>query len=257
MLALTMPATVSYYVVIVGAVAAVLLGKEAFGGYGCYVFHPTAVGYAVVAVSWPEQVFRYPEAQLFQSLPLGSVSSVQLVDSPLHALKTGGLPTLDNTTLFLGNYAGPMGVTALLVIMACALFLANRRSLHLSVLFSFLGMCALVAFVAPRLGDIPAFSMPWTYVADRLAVMKYELCSGGLLFAAVFPMADPVICPTNRISRILYGALTGFMAMMFRYYGNYETGVCFAILAMNAFSGWLDRAVLRILHRKGVVRREL
>lgn len=257
MLALTMPATVSYYVVIVGAVAAVLLGKEAFGGYGCYVFHPTAVGYAVVAVSWPEQVFRYPEAQLFQSLPLGSVSSVQLVDSPLHALKTGGLPTLDNITLFLGNYAGPMGVTALLVIMACALFLANRRSLHLSVMFSFLGMCALVAFVAPRLGEIPAFSMPWTYVADRLAVMKYELCSGGLLFAAVFLMADPVICPTNRISRILYGALTGFMAMMFRYYGNYETGVCFAILAMNAFSGWLDRAVLRILHRKGVVRREL
>ena len=47
------------------------------------------------------------------------------------------------------------------------------------------------------------------------------------------------------------------VAMMFRYYGNYETGVCFAILAMNAFSGWLDRAVLRILHRKGVVRREL
>lgn len=257
MLALIMPATVSYYVVIVGAVAAVLLGKEAFGGYGCYVFHPTAVGYAVVAVSWPEQVFRYPEAQLFQSLPLGSVSSVQLVDSPLHALKTGGLPTLDNATLFLGNYAGPMGVTALLVIMACALFLANRRSLHLSVMFSFLGMCALVAFVAPRLGEIPAFSMPWTYVADRLAVMKYELCSGGLLFAAVFLMADPVICPTNRISRILYGALTGFMAMMFRYYGNYETGVCFAILAVNAFSGWLDRAVLRILHRKGVVRREL
>ena len=124
-------------------------------------------------------------------------------------------------------------------------------------MFSFLGMCALVAFVAPRLGEIPAFSMPWTYVADRLAVMKYELCSGGLLFAAVFLMADPVICPTNRISRILYGALTGFMAMMFRYYGNYETGVCFAILAMNAFSGWLDRAVLRILHRKGVVRREL
>mgnify|MGYP003071072598 FL=1 len=150
-----------------------------------------------------------------------------------------------------------MGVTALLVIMACALFLANRRSLHLSVMFSFLGMCALVAFVAPRLGEIPAFSMPWTYVADRLAVMKYELCSGGLLFAAVFLMADPVICPTNRISRILYGALTGFMAMMFRYYGNYETGVCFAILAVNAFSGWLDRAVLRILHRKGVVRREL
>ncbi|MFR9067291.1 MAG: RnfABCDGE type electron transport complex subunit D [Faecalibacterium prausnitzii] len=41
--------------------AGVLIGKEVFGGYGSYPFHPAAVGYAVAAVSWPEQVFRYPQ----------------------------------------------------------------------------------------------------------------------------------------------------------------------------------------------------
>lgn len=256
MLTLLMPASVSYYVVIVGTLAAVLIGKEAFGGYGCYPFHPTAVGYAVVAVGWPQEMLRYPVPALFSGLPLGSVWGIPLVESPLSVLKTGGMPTLDGMELLLGNYAGAMGVTAVLAILACGLFLLNRKRIHISVPVCFLATCALVAFLAPRLGDIPAFSMPWTHVADRLAVVKYELCSGGTLFAAVFLLSDPVTLPKSRASRVVYGIVMGFATMMFRYYGNYETGVCFAILAVNAVSGWLDRAVLRIVNRKGVVRRE-
>ena len=256
MLVLLMPATVSYYVVIVGTLAAVMIGKEAFGGYGSYPFHPTAVGYAVVAVSWPEQMFRYPDPALFTPLPLGSTSGVTLVDSPLHVLKAGGLPTLDNTKLLLGNYAGPMGVTALLVLLACGLFLWNRRSIRLGVPILFLLTCSVVAFVAPRLGDIPRFSLPWTYLSDRLEMMKYEMGSGGILFTAIFLVADPVTLPKTKAARAVYAVLLGFVTMMFRYYGNYETGVCFAMLAVNSISGWLERTTQRVLNRKGVVRRE-
>lgn len=60
-IALLMPATVDWYVVIMAVLAGVLIGKEVFGGYGSYPFNPAAVGYAVAAVSWPEQVFRYPQ----------------------------------------------------------------------------------------------------------------------------------------------------------------------------------------------------
>ena len=60
-IALLMPATVSWYVLVTAVMAGVLLGKEAFGGYGSYPFHPAAVGFVVVAVSWPEQVFLYPQ----------------------------------------------------------------------------------------------------------------------------------------------------------------------------------------------------
>ncbi|MBU3805574.1 MAG: RnfABCDGE type electron transport complex subunit D [Candidatus Fournierella pullistercoris] len=250
MLTLMMPASVSYYVVFVGALATVMLGKEVFGGYGAYPFHPTAVGYAVVAVNWPEQMFQYP--QPFSRLPLGMVEGVALAESPLHVLKNGGIPVLDAMELLLGNYAGAMGLTALLVTLACAVFLISRRRISLLVSGGFLLGAALVAFVAPRMG----FLQEGPLLMDRLQAVKYELCSGGMVFTAVYLLADPVTLPKNRVSKLLFGLLLGFMSMMFRYYGIHEVGVCFAILSVNAVSGWLDRSVRKLMSRKGVVRRE-
>ncbi len=63
-----MPATVDWYVVIMAVLAGVLIGKEVFGGYGSYPFNPCCC-YAVAAVSWPEQVFRYPQPYI--NIPCG------------------------------------------------------------------------------------------------------------------------------------------------------------------------------------------
>ena len=255
LLTLMMPATASYYMVIVGTLAAVLIGKEAFGGYGAYLFHPAAVGYAVVAVSWPDRMFRYPQPALFSSLPLGGTESVALVESSAHTLREGGLPTIGTLDLLLGNYAGPMGTVVLLVILACALYLLHRRQMGLAAPVSFILACAAVAFFFPRIGAL-AFEAPWLHLAERLQALKYELCTGGVLFAAVFLINDPVTLPKSAASRIAYGLALGVGTMLFRYYGSYETGVCFALLAVGAVSGWLDRAVQRAVYRKGVVRRE-
>lgn len=69
-----MPVTVDIYVLIAAVIAGVLIGKEIFGGYGSYPFNPAAVGYVVAAVSWPEQVFRYP--QPYTNIPLWDTSMV-------------------------------------------------------------------------------------------------------------------------------------------------------------------------------------
>lgn len=255
MLTLLMPATVEYYVVVVGTLAAVLLAKEAFGGYGAYVFHPTAVGYAVVAACWPDQLFRYPEPNLFQTLPLWDVSGVTLVESPTHILREGGLPTLDDIDLVLGSYPGAMGTTMLLVIVACALYLLHRRSIRLAAPVAFLAASAIIAFLMPRTGGVSG--MPWNDVAERLLAVKYELCSAGMLYGAVFLLNDPITLPQNRISQVVYGAVVGVACMMFRYYGTFETGVCFALLTVNPISGWLNRAVAKITNPQGGVRRDL
>lgn len=255
MLALLMPATISYYVLIVGVFAAVLLAKEAFGGYGAYLFHPVAVGYAVTAVSWPVEMFSYPKPNLFAGLPLGQVGAIPLTESPAHILQTGGLPNISNIDLLMGNYAGPMGATMMLVILACALFLLHRRRIGLMVPLLFIGTCFVIAFCLPRLPDV-TFTAPWTHLESRLAAAKYELCSGATFYAAVFLISDPVILPKNRISRALYAVLLGVVTMMFRYFGAFEAGVCFALLIVNSLSSWLDRAVQSAQTRKGVVHRE-
>ncbi|MDQ9751079.1 RnfABCDGE type electron transport complex subunit D, partial [Acinetobacter baumannii] len=61
LIAMLMPATVEWYILAAAVIIGVLVGKEAFGGYGSYPFHPAAVGYVVAAVCWPDQVCRYPQ----------------------------------------------------------------------------------------------------------------------------------------------------------------------------------------------------
>ena len=253
LLAMLMPASVDYYVVIVAVLAAVLAGKEAFGGYGSYPFHPTAVGYVVAAISWPEQVFRYP--QPFAPLPLGSCNEVTLIGSMTRTMKSGGIPATSTLDLWLGNYAGPMGATAALIIVACALYLLVQKRISLRVPLYFLAASAAVAFFMPRLGGVP-MAWPWQFVMERLNAVKFELLSGGTLFAAVFLLCEPVTMPRHKSSQRIYAVLLGVMGMMFRYFGSYETGICFALLVVDALSGWLDRVSLKRAAQKEVIRRE-
>ena len=242
-IALLMPATVSWYVLVVAVLAGVLIGKEAFGGYGSYPFHPAAVGYVVVAVSWPQQVFLYP--QPYADIPLWDTAGVTLVSGMSNTLRNGGLPTVSAWSLVLGEFAAPLGSGAVLILLACALFLFTQKDLHLDAAVSFLAACAVIVFLFPRQADLVHTGLLET-AAQRLNLVKYELVSGATLYSAVFLVSEPYTCPQRRLGRVVYGLLLGCVSMGFRYYGVYETGVCFAILIVNGLSGWLDRVVDRL-----------
>ena len=123
-IALLMPATVDIYVLVVAVLAGVLIGKEVFGGYGSYPFNPAAVGYAVAAVSWPEQVFRYPQPYI--NIPLWDATGVPVSSTISDTLRSGGILNLNSLAIALGEFAAPMGTGAALVILACGLFGALR-----------------------------------------------------------------------------------------------------------------------------------
>lgn len=91
-----------------------------------------------------------------------------------------------------------------------------------------------------------SFCFPRVSTAARVDLLKYELLSGALIYTAVFLLCESATAPKNRLARAVYGVLTGFLTMMFRYYGSYELGVCFALLLSNAFSGYLDRVCSKI-----------
>ena len=234
LIALLMPATVDWYVVIAAVLAGVLIGKEVFGGYGSYPFHPAAVGYAVAAVSWPEQVFRYP--QPYTNIPLWDASGVPVSDTITETLRSGGTLNISALSLGLGEYAAPMGTGAAVVILACGLFLWLQKDIRLSASVSFLVTSALIAFLFPRQVGVEGVD-----IALRLQCVRDELLTGAMLFSAVFLLNEPYTCAHHRLGRILYGVLVGIATMGFRYFGVYETGVCFALLTVNSISGWMDR----------------
>lgn len=244
-IALLMPVTVDIYVLIAAVLAGVLIGKEIFGGYGSYPFNPAAVGYVVAAVSWPEQVFRYP--QPYTSIPLWDASMVPVSSTIEDTLRSGGMLNIRSLVLSLGEYAAPMGTGAALVILACGLFLWTQKDAHMSASVSFLITCALIAFFFPRQAGL-ADSAVLVNVLPRLQCVRDELLTGAILFSAVFLLNEPYTCVHHRMGRILYGVLVGVVSMGFRYYGVYETGVCFALLAVNSVSAWIDRTEAKLYH---------
>ena len=244
-IALLMPVTVDIYVLIAAVLAGVLIGKEIFGGYGSYPFNPAAVGYVVAAVSWPEQVFRYP--QPYTSIPLWDASMVPVSSTVEDTLRSGGMLNISSLVLSLGEYAAPMGTGAALVILACGLFLWTQKDAHMSASVSFLLTCVLIAFFFPRQAGL-ADSAVLSNILPRLQCVRDELLTGAILFSAVFLLNEPYTCVHHRMGRILYGVLVGVVSMGFRYYGVYETGVCFALLVVNSVSAWIDRTEARLYH---------
>ena len=244
-IALLMPATVDIYVLVVAVLAGVRIGKEVFGGYGSYPFNPAAVGYVVAAVSWPEQVFRYP--QPYTSIPLWDASMVPVSSTIEDTLRSGGMLNIRSLVLSLGEYAAPMGTGAALVILACGLFLWTQKDAHMSASVSFLLTCALIAFLFPRQAGL-AESDVLVNALPRLQCVRDELLTGAILFSAVFLLNEPYTCVHHRMGRILYGVLVGVVSMGFRYYGVYETGVCFALLVVNSVSAWIDRTEAKLYH---------
>ena len=242
LIVMMLPATARYSIV-VAAVIAAIIAKEAFGGEGHYPFHPSAVGFVVVGVCWPEEVFRYPTPGTV--LPLWNDGTVPLNEGINIALKSGGLPTATTLNLIIGNVVGPIGAAATIVIVACGLFLLVRGRVHLSTVVPFVLICLIIPWLLPRLNELPAFSWPWTYVRQRIYLEKYVLLSGAMLFAGIFLACEPVTQPTRTSSRIIYGLVLGILATVFRFFGEYETGVCFALLMVNAIPEWLDRVARR------------
>ena len=220
-IALLMPATVDWYVLAAAIVVGVLIGKEVFGGYGSYPFNPAAVGYAVAAVSWPEQVFRYPTP--YTSIPLWDASGVATASTISDTLRSGGLINLSGLSLALGEYAAPMGAGSALVLVACVIVFLFPRQLGLT--------------------EDASFAVSAMF---RLRCVRDELLTGAMIFSAVFLLNEPYTCAHHRLGRILYGIMVGAFTMGFRYFGVYETGVCFALLAVNSISGWLDRTEVHL-----------
>ena len=189
-IALLMPATVDWYVVIMAVLAGVLIGKEVFGGYGSYPFNPAAVGYAVAAVSWPEQVFRYP--QPYTNIPLWDATGVPVSSTISDTLRSGGSLNIGAISLVLGEYAAPMGTGAALILLACGLFLWLQKDVRLSASVSFVVTCALIAFLFPRQVGVNGVD-----IALRLQCVRDELLTGAMLFSAVFLLNEPTPAPTT------------------------------------------------------------
>lgn len=232
LIGLVMSPMVDYWVPMLGAAFAIIVVKAPFGGFGRNVFNPAAAGIAVLTFCFPRRMFSYPAFSTVSTLPLDmSVDAGEaIVEQSLAAqLRAGALPSLTKLQLLLGDFAGPIGATAALILVAFILYLLFRRSVSPWTVLPYLVTCAAIAWLFPLPG------------MDRLYSALAQLCAGYVLFTGVFFLNDPVTTPRFWLGRLFYGIFTAVLVMLLQRIGRAEAGSCFAILIMNALSPIIDR----------------
>lgn len=230
--ALLLPVNAPLWLPCAAGAFAIAAAKAPFGSTGRNPFNPAAAGLAFAAVCWPQLVFSYA-ATGSDPLPLFGDCAVQTAPSPAAVLKQGLPPNILPFEMLWGNFAGPAGATAVLVVAACGLYLFCKRVAQWEITACFLLAVIVIAALFPRA------------VFDPLSSVKYELLSGSVLFCSVFMVTDPVTSPHTTAARCVYGLLSGALVMAFRWFGAYEQGAVFAVLLSNAAAPVLDDLVFR------------
>ena len=225
-IALMMPASVPYYVPVTAAVFAIMVAKFPYGGTGHNLFNPAAAGLVFVNLCFPQELSLFTTP--LEPLSFAVEEGTKFIQGPASILKMGGVPSISTMELALGNFAGPMGTTNILVLTACLLYLMVRRNVKWYVPVTYTATVALFA----------AFNHHSNLTAMDSIVL--ELVAGSIMFIAVFMVTEPVTLPNRMSGKLLYAVTAGVMTMLFRYYGTVVNGAVFALLLTNALSPAFD-----------------
>ncbi|MDR0876827.1 MAG: RnfABCDGE type electron transport complex subunit D [Treponema sp.] len=246
LLALIIPPSTPLWMTALGAIFAVVVAKEFFGGLGANVFNPALAGRAFLLMSFPAALtkWHHPSAQFVTQLT-DAMSSATLVDgvsgvTPLGIIKSGGevahvgqlflqshVANSDSywstmKTLFIGYHGGSIGESSILLILAGMIFLLVTRTID---------------WRAPVSMIAAGFLASWALGMDPL----FSILSGGLIFGAVFMATDYVTAPLTAKGKIIFGIGAGIISILIRKWGNFPEGVSYGILIMNCATPFLNK----------------
>ena len=226
LLGFNLPSNLPIWIIIIGALFAIGVGKMTFGGLGQNPFNPALVGRVFLLISFPVQMTTWPEVH--QTLAYTDATTAATPLSIMQNAISSGDPTvlsqLPNVKeMFMGATGGSLGeVSALLLLVGC-LFMIWRKIITWHIPVSILGTVALFAAVLHACS--PVYAMP-----------TQVLCSGGLMLGACFMATDYVTSPMTGKGQLIYGVCIGLLTVIIRNWGAYPEGMSFAILIMNAFT---------------------
>ena len=219
LLAFNLPSNLPIWIILIGALAAIGIGKMSFGGLGNNVFNPALVGRVFLLISFPAQMTTWPLPSVFPLFYLDAETGATV----LGVLKTD--PTASSVSLldmFLGTMGGSLGEVSAIALILGFFYMLYKRIItwHIPV--------SVVATVMVATGLLYAFD------SEAYANPMIHLLSGGLLLGAIFMATDYVSSPMSKKGMVVYGVGIGLLTAVIRTFGAYPEGMSFAILIMNA-----------------------
>ena len=239
LLALVLPPGTPLWMTALGAIFAIVVAKEFFGGMGANVFNPALTGRAFLLMSFPVAITTWAVPRAFFAVNQAAVDGLSGA-TPLNILKLGGAITDVSAglaarglswggdywstlgTLFLGFRGGSIGESSILLIL---------------IGFVFLLVTGTIDWRAPVSMVVSFFVFSLLFGRDPL----FAILSGGVIFGAVFMTTDYVSAPITAAGKLIFGLCAGLITALIRQWGNYPEGVTYGILIMNAVTPFLNR----------------
>ncbi|SEF45082.1 electron transport complex protein RnfD [Parabacteroides chinchillae] len=220
LLAFNLPSNLPVWIIVIGALAAIGIGKMSFGGLGNNIFNPALVGRVFLLISFPAQMTTWP---VTGELPM-TYTDAQTGATVLSLMNEGitQLPSYGN--MLLGNMGGSLGEVSAVALILGLIYMLWKKIITwhipvsiLATVFVFTGIMYLV--------NPLQYANPFVH-----------LLSGGLLLGSIFMATDYVTSPMSKNGMLVYGVGIGILTTVIRLFGSYPEGMSFAILIMNAFT---------------------
>ena len=211
LLAFNMPASLPWWMAIVGAFIAIVVVKQLFGGMGYNFANPAIVARIALALGFAGKMSAYPK-------PANGIDALASATPLAVADQLGS----DNyLTLLLGNHGGVLGETCAIALLVGGIYLIVTKVISPMIPVTYLATVAVLSF---------CFGM------DPVV----QLLSGGLMLGAFFMATDYVTSPPTDKGKLIFGIGLGVITMMIRKFGTMNEGVSFAILLMNLTVPYID-----------------
>lgn len=227
LLAFNLPSNLPVWIIVIGALFAIGVGKMSFGGLGNNPFNPALAGRVFLLLSFPVQMTAWPKVG-----QLSSYIDAETAATPLSIMKgvIKGAPGYsldqlpDSFNLFIGNNGGCIGEVSAAALLIGLVYMLMKKIITWHVPVSIL----VTVFV---FSGVMYLVNPQIYVSPVI-----QLISGGLLLGAIFMATDYVTSPMSHKGMLIYGVCIGLLTVIIRLFGAYPEGMSFAILIMNAFT---------------------
>ncbi len=214
LLAFNMPASVSPVIVAFGAVIAIVVVKQMFGGIGQNFVNPALTARIVLMNSFPSKMTAWTTTfdGITTATPLGILGE-----------GTGeALPTYFE--MFIGNRAGCLGETCILALLIGGIYLVVRKVISPVIPVTYM---ATAVILSALLGRDPIM----------------DLLAGGLVLGAVFMATDYATSPIHTKARVVFAIGCGVMTILIREFGSLPEGVSYSIMIMNILVPLIERVV--------------
>ena len=210
-LAFNLPVSIPLWQAAFGAIVAIVVVKQLFGGIGQNFANPAITARIVMmtAFSGTMTSWVFPDASS-SATPLALIAKGQ----------TEGLPSYLN--MFLGMRGGCLGETCALALLLGGIYLIVRRVISWHTPVAFIGTVAVMSLICGK---------------DVL----YQLMAGGLLLGAIFMATDYSSTPATKSGKLIFGVGCGLITVLIRFWGNFPEGVSFSILIMNILTPYIER----------------